>query len=76
MGKEGRREDILEELNEMAALGGDLLKLVGVLRAGDMFWNPERRPVLCHMRGDIMEGDSPRILVRPHCGYLSQYFLL
>ena len=27
-----------------------------------------RTPVLFHMQGDIMEGDSPRILVRPHAG--------
>jgi hypothetical protein len=68
---EGGRQDVLDELNELAVGGGqeeDLLPLVGVLRAADIFWNPERTPVLCHMRGDVLEGDSPRILVRPHAG--------
>ena len=62
---------MLEELDCMAALAkeaasGDMLRLVGVLRAADVFWNPERVPVLCHMQGDEMRGDSPRILVKPH----------
>jgi hypothetical protein len=70
---EGGRQDVLDELNELAVVGGgqeedSLLPLVGVLRAADIFWNQERAPVLCHMRGDVLEGDSPRILVRPHAG--------
>jgi hypothetical protein len=68
---EGGRQDVLDELNELAVGGGQedsLLPLVGVLRAADIFWNLERTPVLCHMRGDVLEGDSPRILVRPHAG--------
>jgi hypothetical protein len=73
VGAEGGRQDVLDELNELAVGGGgqeedSLLPLVGVLRAADIFWNPERTPVLCHMRGDVLEGDSPRILVRPHAG--------
>jgi hypothetical protein len=30
-----------------------------------------RTPVLFHMQGDPMEGDSPRLLVRPHKGCVS-----
>jgi hypothetical protein len=77
----GGHEDVLEELDSMAALaattmaaetsdgGGESpLRLVGILRAADMFWNvAERIPVLCLMLGEEMGGGgSPRILVRPH----------
>ena len=69
--EDGGHDDVLEELDGMAALAkeaasGDMLRLVGVLRAADVFWNPERVPVLCLMLGEEMVGDSPRILVRPH----------
>ena len=57
--------DVLEELDGLAG-GGDVLQRVCILRAADVFWNPERVPVLCHMQGDEMRGDSPRILVKPH----------
>jgi hypothetical protein len=43
---------------------GQLYKLVGVLRGADIFWNPAGKPVLFHKHGDLLEGDSPRIVVR------------
>jgi hypothetical protein len=66
------RADVVKELDEWctdcdtyyAAESGQLYKLVGVLRAADMFWNPAGKPVLFHKHGDFLEGDSPRIIVR------------
>ncbi len=46
VGKEGGREDMLEELESMASLSL-LLKMVGVLRAADMYWNPDRLNYFC-----------------------------
>ncbi len=45
-GREGGREDMLEELESMASLS-PLLKMVGVLRAADMYWNPDRLNYFC-----------------------------
>ena len=66
------RADVVKELSEWSAdcdtyysaHSGDLYKLVGVLRAADMFWNPAGTPVLLHKHGDPLDGDSPRIIVR------------
>jgi hypothetical protein len=44
------RADCIKELDRMAEMGeqfyqesGTLFKLLGVLRAADMFWNPDKR---------------------------------
>ena len=46
----------------------DLIRLVGVLRAADMFWNAEMEPVLCLMEGETLADFGPRIVVRQHSG--------
>ena len=73
--REEGRADVIRELDDSAVEGetyysesGELYKLVGVLRAADMFWNPAGKPVLLHKYGDPMLGDSPRILFRPFKG--------
>ena len=63
------RADVVKELNEWSAdcdtyYSGEVYKLVGILRAADMFWNPAGTPVLFHRHGSPLEGDSPRIVVR------------
>jgi len=46
---------------------GDSYKWVGVLRAADIFWNPEQKPALVLLESEPL-GDQPRIIVRPRHG--------
>ncbi len=41
-----------------------MFKLLGVLCAADIFWNPEKKLVLIHVDGEALEGGGPRILVK------------
>lgn len=66
------RVAVLKELEESAMKGdtlyseaGSLFKLIGVLRAADIFWNEANKPVLFHLDGEPLEGDGPRILIKP-----------
>jgi len=68
--QEGRK-DVIEELDETIKMcdtfysaSGVLFKLVGVLRAADIFWSPNRSAVLFHMEGEPLEGGEPRLLIR------------
>lgn len=62
------RSDCIKELEVMKDAGrdrsGDLYKLVGVLRATDIFFNPEKRPVLFNAAEDQLMDSSPRINYR------------
>lgn len=65
------QEAVIKELDDACKIrdtfyseSGDLFKLIGVLRADDIFWNADKVPVLFHMDGEAMHGDGPRILVK------------
>lgn len=66
---------VLNEMSSASQAGatyyrdsGDLFKWIGVLRAADSYWNPDHVPVLFLLDTEKLEGDSPRIVVRPRRG--------
>jgi len=65
------QEAVIKELDDACKINatfypdsGDLFKLIGVMRAADIFWNPDKAPVLFHIEGEALHGDGPRILVK------------
>ena len=58
----------MEEANRKAetyfAESGDAYKWVGVLRAADIYWNPEKKPALILLETEPLEREQPRIVVR------------
>ena len=60
MSQDGR-PDVLRELDNMLLSSldeeaGDVYQLVRILRAADVLWNLDRRPVLCLMEGETLVG--------------------
>jgi hypothetical protein len=60
------QEDVIEEMDAFADSSNEQLRRVSILRAADIHWNLERRPVLCNIIGDELApaGGSPRIMIR------------
>ena len=56
----------MEEANRKAetyfAESGDTYKWVGVLRAADIYWNPEKKPALILLEWSLWRGNSPESL--------------
>ena len=72
MSQDGR-PDVLRELDNMLLSSldeeaGNVYQLVRILRAADVLWNLDRRPVLCLMEGETLVGEGARILFRLRSG--------
>ena len=72
MSQDGR-PDVLRELDNMLLSSldeeaGDVYQLVRILRAADVLWNLDRRPVLCLREGETLVGEGARILFRLRSG--------
>jgi hypothetical protein len=70
VGKEQNHDDVLEELDAMKGCG-ELLRCVSILRAADVYWSADKRPVLCSILGDEEQisgaaVNSLGIVVKPH----------